>query len=146
KAKPKPAAKGRERKAEGEKRERKGRGEKRAPRKESGELSALTPPDHVPVAPGEELDTPPVAELEKPRSGKLWISLGQDDGLDAEGVKAALAEASGADAADVERIEVRSAHSFAYVRPGKADAFLAANGKVRGEKELKVEKARRSRR
>jgi len=147
-ARAKPAAKGRERKgAEGEKRERRGRGEKRPERKERSELSALTPPDHVPVAPGvESPDTPPVAELEKPRSGKLWVSLGEDDGLDAAGVKAALVEASGAPEGDVERVEVRSAHSFVWVRPGASDAFLAANGKARGEKELKVEKARRSRR
>ncbi|HWV37500.1 MAG TPA: DEAD/DEAH box helicase [Vulgatibacter sp.] len=142
----KTAAKGRERK-EGEKRERKGRGEKRPARKEASEPTALTPPDHVPVDPRVETPvTPPVSELEKPRSGKLWVSLGEQDGLDAAGVKAALAEASGASADDVERVEVRAAHSFAWVRPGTAEAFLVANGKARGDKELKVERARRSRR
>ncbi|WP_240475280.1 DEAD/DEAH box helicase [Vulgatibacter incomptus] len=152
-AKPSRGAEGKGRgseRAEGRRKpkEAEGRRPRRGEKKAEGELSSLEPAVHVAPAPGVETpDTPPMDELGKearaPRSAKLWVSLGEDDGLDAEGVKAALAEAAGADAAAIERVEVRPAHSFVFVPTDAAEAFLAANGKARGEKELKVEKARR---
>jgi len=145
-----------ERKERGPRREKRERPERRERRErpvtgEEGELAAMLPVPHVrPTGEVEEPAAPPTEELEEApredRGAKLWVSLGADDGLDAEGVKAALAEASGADAAKVKHIDVRPAHSFVYVERDALDAFLAANGKMRGEKELKVERARRPRR
>lgn len=141
-----------------ERRERGDRAERRERPKaitgEEGELASTLPVPHVrPTGNVEEPAGPPTEELEaeereprEDRGAKLWVSLGADDGLDTEGVKAALSELGGADAEKVKHIDVRPAHSFVYVERDALDAFLAANGKMRGEKEVKVERARRPRR
>ncbi len=153
--KPRPA-KARDRKAAGEppaRRERKPAARERASegsrsrKKDEGDLAAMTPPDHVATVSGVNTPaTPPTEEVRRPRQVKLWVSLGEESGLDAEGVKSTLASLAGADVGAIERVDLRTSHSFAYVRPADADAFLAANGKAHGESELKVEKARPSRR
>ncbi len=141
-----------------ERRERGDRAERRERPKaitgEEGELASTLPVPHVrPTGNVEEPAGPPTEELEaeereprEDRGAKLWVSLGADDGLDTAGVKAALSARGGADAEKVKHIDVRPAHSFVYVERDALDAFLAANGKMRGEKEVKVERARRPRR
>lgn len=119
-------------------------------RRPEGERRERSRKERAP-ANAKERSTPEGASSEEaaprqPRRTKLWVSLGEEDGLDEAGLKAALSAAAGADAAAIERIEVRPQHSFVYVQPDEAEAFLAANGKEHGEKELKVERARRSRR
>ncbi|WP_373044569.1 DEAD/DEAH box helicase [Vulgatibacter sp.] len=149
----------RDRGARGERGPRRERPERREPRErrpravtgEEGEVAATLPVPHVHATGSvEEPAAPPTEELEgeprEDRGAKLWVSLGEEDGLDVEGVKAALAELGGADAGKVKHIDVRPAHSFVYVERDALDAFLAANGKSRGEKEVKVERARRPRR
>jgi len=143
-----------ERRERGPRREKRERRE-RAPRPvtgEEGEVAATLPVPHVHATGAvEEPAGPPTEELEDEREpredhgAKLWVSLGADDGLDEAGVKAALAEL-GASADSIKHVDVRPAHAFVYVERDALDAFLAANGKMRGEKEVKVERARRPRR
>ena len=143
-----------ERRERGPRREKRERRE-RAPRPvtgEEGEVAATLPVPHVHATGAvEEPAGPPTEELEdereprEDRGAKLWVSLGADDGLDEAGVKAALAEL-GASADSIKHVDVRPAHAFVYVERDALDAFLAANGKMRGEKEVKVERARRPRR
>lgn len=114
-----------------------------------GEIAATLPVPHVqPTGDVEVPAAPPSEELEprEDRGAKLWVSLGSDDGLDAEGVKTALAGLGEIDPAKIKQIDVRPAHSFVYVERDSVDAFLALSGKPHGEKEVKIERARRPRR
>ena len=140
--------KGKDRRAlEGELRER-GEGREGRERSRGGEKSRSSRKREEAPAASDEAGQQASQEggPKPPRKTKLYISLGEQDGLDAEGIKGALVGASGGDPAAIERIEIRPAHSYAYVEPEQAEAFLAANGKTHGEKELKVEKARPPRR
>ena len=137
-----------ERERDRRERPRRERRERRVVTGEEGELSAMLPGPHVqPTGAVEEPAAPPTEELElrADRGARLWVSIGGDDGLDAEGVKAALAELGG-DAAKIRHVDVRPAHSFVYVERDALDDFLALHGRQRGEKEVKVERARRTRR
>lgn len=149
-----------ERRDRGERGERGPRREKRERRErpraitgEEGEVAATLPVPHVHATGAvEEPAGPPTEELEaeeheprEDRGAKLWVSLGADDGLDEAGVKAALAELGG-DPEKIKHLDVRPAHAFVYVERDALDGFLAANGKLRGEKEVKIERARRPRR
>jgi ATP-dependent RNA helicase DeaD len=82
------------------------------------------------------------ADLEPaPGQIKLWIGLGRAEGLDESGVRGAL-ELLGAPAARISALDVRPHFSFALVSEAEAAAFEALNGKLHGEKTLKVERAR----
>lgn len=131
------------------------RGEKPVPEAEKVEKplleeGALTAGVEVPASPpSEELRDEGSEAAETPREdrgARLWVSLGSEEGLDAAAVQTTLAELAGVDADKVKHVDVRSAHSFVYVERDSLDAFLAAHGKERGEKTMRIERARRRRR
>jgi ATP-dependent RNA helicase DeaD len=128
--------------------ERSDRGERRGPR-EAGparEGAAGTTID-VPVTEvaGEVLATEIAAEEARPTRSKVFFSLGEQDGADADKVTAAVkALAPGVELQD---LEVRRSHSFLYVKPEAVEGLVEAlHGKEWEGKKLSAEKARRRRR
>ena len=78
-----------------------------------------------------------------PKNVKLYVNLGEEDGLDSAAIGAALAELAGAPTDAVKSVERRLRNSFVYIAPESEAQFIAAHGKARGAKTLQVEKARR---
>jgi ATP-dependent RNA helicase DeaD len=73
---------------------------------------------------------------------RLWIGIGQDVAGDEAGLKAAL-DGVGAPSAKILVADVRPTFSYAIVAEADVSAFEAANGKLHGERPLKIERARR---
>ncbi|MCP3101153.1 DEAD/DEAH box helicase [Myxococcus sp. K15C18031901] len=84
---------------------------------------------------------PPPSPDAGPGEVKLWTNLGMDDGVDEVKFPAAL-EAAGAPAGKVLKTVLRPTYGYAYVAEADAPAFEALNGKLHGEKALKVERHR----
>lgn len=75
-------------------------------------------------------------------SAKLWVNLGKSDGLDPPGVISAL-ESAGAPPGKIVRAEVRDAYSYVLVDKQELPAFEALEGRMHGEKALRIERAKR---
>jgi hypothetical protein len=86
-----------------------------------------------------ESDAPPSSP--EPGQVRLWINLGQGDGLDAAGVKVAL-ETAGGPAEKAISVDLKPAYSFVTVADSDAPAFEGLTGKPLGTKVLKVERAK----
>jgi ATP-dependent RNA helicase DeaD len=89
-----------------------------------------------------EEGAPAAAEASSPGEVRLWMNLGSSDGLDAAGITAALEEL-GAPAGKLLRLDVRPTYSYGFVAEEDAAAFEKLNGQQRGEKTLRLERARR---
>jgi ATP-dependent RNA helicase DeaD len=89
-----------------------------------------------------EEGAPAAAEASSPGEVRLWMNLGSSDGLDAAGITAALEEL-GAPAGKLLRLDVRPTYSYGFVAEENAAAFEKLNGQQRGEKTLRLERARR---
>ena len=89
-------------------------------------------------------DEPAAAASEPSAPGqvRLWMNLGSSEGLDAAGITAAL-ESLGAPAGKLLRLDVRPTYSYGFVAEEDAAAFEKLNGQARGEKMLRLERARR---
>ena len=73
---------------------------------------------------------------------RLWVNLGKADGVDEASLGSALG-ALGAPTDKVAKLELRGTYSYVHVPEGDAPAFEALAGKQHGEKEVKIERARR---
>ena len=92
--------------------------------------------------PEESTAAAPAAEPSAPGQVRLWMNLGSSEGLDAAGITAAL-EGLGAPAGKLLRLDVRPTYSYGFVAEEDAPAFEKLNGQQRGEKTLRLERARR---
>jgi ATP-dependent RNA helicase DeaD len=79
-----------------------------------------------------------------PGQVRLWVNLGQADGVDEAGLSRAL-EAVGAPTGKVISADVRPSYSYATVAEEDASAFEAVNGQMRETKALRIERAKPSR-
>jgi ATP-dependent RNA helicase DeaD len=77
----------------------------------------------------------------EPALVRLWVNLGKSDALNSTEIVAAL-ETAGAPVGKVRRAEVRAAYSYLFVPDESAGGFEALNGRVHGEKPLRIERAR----
>jgi len=84
---------------------------------------------------------PPPSPDAGPGEVKLWTNLGSDDGMDEAKLPAAL-EAAGAPTGKVIKALLRPTYGYAYVAEADAPAFEALNGKLHGDKPLKLERHR----
>jgi ATP-dependent RNA helicase DeaD len=82
------------------------------------------------------------AEPSAPGQVRLWMNLGSSEGLDAAAITTAL-EGLGAPAGKLIRLDVRPTYSYGFVAEEDAAAFEKLNGQQRGEKQLRLERARR---
>jgi len=73
---------------------------------------------------------------------RLWVGIGKDVTGDESGLKAAL-EGVGAPSGKVLVVDLRPTFAYAIVAEEDVAAFEALNGKLHGEKPLKIERARR---
>ena len=89
-----------------------------------------------------EEGSPPEAETGTPGQVRLWMNVGSSEGLDAAGITSML-EGLGAPAGKLQRLEVRPTYSYAFVAEEDAAAFEKLDGQSRGEKSLRLERARR---
>ena len=89
-----------------------------------------------------EETAPAAAEASTPGQIRLWMNLGSSEGLDAAGITAALEEL-GAPSGKLIRLDVRPTYSYGFVAEEDAAAFEKLNGQQRGEKTLRLERARR---
>jgi ATP-dependent RNA helicase DeaD len=89
-----------------------------------------------------EESAPAAAEASTPGQVRLWMNLGSSEGLDAASITAAL-EGLGAPAGKLIRLDVRPTYSYGFVAEEDAAAFEKLNGQQRGEKQLRLERARR---
>jgi len=112
--------------------ERSGGGERRERRER--------PPRRDRVA--EEGPAPARSESGIPGQVRLWMNVGSMEGLDAAGLTAML-EGLGAPAGKVQRVDVRQTYSYAFVAEEDAPGFEKLDGQKRGEKSLRLERARR---
>jgi ATP-dependent RNA helicase DeaD len=89
-------------------------------------------------------EEPAPAPSEPTMSGqvRLWMNVGSAEGLDAAGITAAL-EGMGAPAGKLLRLDVRPTYSYGFVAEEDAAAFEKLNGQARGDKTLRLERARR---
>jgi ATP-dependent RNA helicase DeaD len=92
--------------------------------------------------PEESTAAAPAAEPSAPGQVRLWMNLGSSEGLDAAGITAAL-EGLGAPAGKLLRLDVRPTYSYGFVAEEDAASFEKLNGQQRGEKTLRLERARR---
>jgi ATP-dependent RNA helicase DeaD len=70
------------------------------------------------------------------------MNVGSSEGLDAAAI-AAMLEGMGAPAGKLQRVEVKQTYSYAFVAEEEAAAFEKLDGQKRGEKALRLERARR---
>ena len=89
-----------------------------------------------------EEGTPPPAEPSTPGQVRLWMNVGSAEGLDVAGITAML-EGLGAPAGKVQRVDLKQTYSYAFVAEEDAPAFEKLDGQKRGEKSLRLERARR---
>ncbi|HUM13728.1 MAG TPA: DEAD/DEAH box helicase [Myxococcaceae bacterium] len=90
----------------------------------------------------EEGAAPAGPEAGPPGQVRLWMNVGSSEGLDAAGVTAML-EGLGAPPGKLQRVEVKQTYSYAFVAEEDAAAFEKLDGQKRGEKSLRLERARR---
>jgi len=135
-----------------ERRERSGRGERseRGERSDRGERSGAPRErrergersERPPRRDRAEEGGAPPAEAGVPGQVRLWMNVGSSEGLDASGITSML-EGLGAPAGKVVRVDVRPTYSYAFVAEEDAAAFETLDGQKRGEKSLRLERARR---
>jgi ATP-dependent RNA helicase DeaD len=86
---------------------------------------------------------PAAAPAPRPRAEKpttrLYVGIGLETGLDADGIKAAFVELTGVPAEAVQIIETRPNSSRIEVTPETLDTALGANGKLFRDQPVKVE-------
>ena len=82
------------------------------------------------------------SEPTTPGQVRLWMNVGSSEGLDAAGITAAL-EGMGAPAGKLLRLDVRPTYSYGFVAEEDAGEFEKLNGQARGDKTLRLERARR---
>ncbi|MGZ6163384.1 MAG: helicase-related protein, partial [Myxococcaceae bacterium] len=121
-----------------ERRDRPERGERSAAPRERRERAERPPRRDR----AEEGSPPATAEAGTPGQVRLWMNVGTAEGLDAAGVTSML-EGLGAPAGKVQRVELRQTYSYAFVAEEDAPAFEKLDGQKRGEKSLRLERARR---
>ncbi len=133
-----------ERRERGERSAREERGERSGREERSGGRERKERRERPPKRDRPEGSTAaaPAAESSAPGQVRLWINLGSSEGLDAAGITAAL-ESLGAPAGKLLRLEVRPTYSYGFVAEEDAAAFEKLNGQQRGEKTLRLERARR---
>ncbi len=90
----------------------------------------------------EEGAAPAAPEPGTPGQVRLWMNVGSSEGLDAAGITAML-EGMGAPAGKVQRVDVKQTYSYAFVAEEDAAVFEKLDGQKRGEKSLRLERARR---
>jgi ATP-dependent RNA helicase DeaD len=90
----------------------------------------------------EEGAVPTAPEAGTPGQVRLWMNVGSSEGLDAAGITAML-EGMGAPAGKLQRLDVKQTYSYAFVAEEDTAAFEKLNGQARGEKTLRLERARR---
>jgi ATP-dependent RNA helicase DeaD len=110
----------------------------RKPRLDSG-----SPASSTADAPREAISSEPAPSPDGRQ--QLWVNLGATDQLDTAGVTSALVEIAGIAATDLGRVDVRATHTYVYVEPAIAEKLLAANGKDRQGKAVRVERPRKKR-
>ncbi|RPH68592.1 MAG: DEAD/DEAH box helicase [Myxococcaceae bacterium] len=120
-----------------ERRERSDRGERAGAPRERRERAERPPRRDR----AEEGPRPP-SEAAAPGQVRLWMNVGTAEGLDAAGITAML-ESLGAPAGKVQRLDVKQTYSYAFVAEEDAPAFEKLDGQKRGEKSLRLERARR---
>jgi ATP-dependent RNA helicase DeaD len=121
-----------------ERRDRPERGERSAAPRERRERAERPPRRDR----AEEGSPPAAAEAGTPGQVRLWMNVGTAEGLDAAGITSML-EGLGAPAGKVQRVELRQTYSYAFVAEEDAPAFEKLDGQKRGEKSLRLERARR---
>jgi len=107
--------------------------------------SPSTPTSTVAGTRAESTDAPraPAAPAEPdPRGTKLWCNLGEADKLDAEALAVAVAEAAGIERGALRAVELRATSAYLFVQPDLADRVVAATGKEREGKKLRIEPPR----
>jgi len=88
-------------------------------------------------------DAAPKAAAEPdPRGTKLWCNLGQADKVDAETLAVAVAEAAGVPRTLINAVDLRPTSAYLFVPPEAVEPLVAATGKEREGKKLRVEQAR----
>ena len=128
-----------EKRERGERRERDDRREKRG---ESSERERRPRRDDARRERGGEGSRGGAAALEAgPGEAKLWVNLGTADNLGPGSIATALEDA-GAPVGKLVRAELRPTFAYVFVAEDDAAGFEAVNGKLHGEKPLKVERHR----
>ena len=122
--------------------ERHERGERSGREERSGGRERRERRERPPRRDRPEESAPVAAEPSSPGEVRLWMNLGSAEGLDAAGITAAL-EALGAPSGKLLRLDVRPTYSYGFVAEEDAAAFEKLNGQQRGEKALRLERARR---
>ncbi len=106
-------------------------------------------PAHTPREHHHEVREPKLAERKpatvEPAMHKVFVNLGEVDGLDADAIRALLVEQSSVSPDAIGDIEVRRTSAYVRVQPDATDALLTAHGKPFKDRTLVVEKARRRR-
>ena len=118
------------------------RGERSGRDERSGGRERRERRDRPPRRDRVEEGAPAAAEASTPGQVRLWMNLGSSEGLDAAGITAAL-EALGAPAGRLIRLDVRPTYSYGFVAEDDAAAFEKLDGQARGDKTLRLERARR---
>ncbi|HZW90336.1 MAG TPA: DEAD/DEAH box helicase [Myxococcaceae bacterium] len=118
------------------------RGERAGHEERSGGRERRERRERAPRRDRPEESAPAAAEPSAPGQVRLWLNLGSSEGLDAAGITAAL-EGLGAPAGKLIRLDVRPTYSYGFVAEEDAAAFEKLNGQQRGEKTLRLERARR---
>jgi ATP-dependent RNA helicase DeaD len=125
------------RQVEQKKKEIKGRLKERRSERARPVLEALPPPAPPPEpSPGKSEERP-----EAP-GNRLYVGIGTAEGLDADGIRAAIATLTGISADSIAKLDALPAHSYVEVPPALVDGMLAANGKTLKDKAIKIEVAR----
>ncbi|MEM9074250.1 MAG: DEAD/DEAH box helicase [Myxococcota bacterium] len=113
--------------------------ESAAPAKSAPEATEESKPERRPERRSEPRDEASSDEV------KLYVSIGKKDGVRVGELNRFFQEEGGLERDEVGRIRIRDKHSFVFVPAGKSDDVIAAtSGKVLGERELKVERAKSS--
>src|SRR5690606_13504328 len=77
----------------------------------------------------------------QPGQVRIWVNLGRADALDAASLTSTLEEL-GAPAGSVEQTDLRGTFSYVFVPEAQVESLEALTGKSRGEKTVKLERAR----
>lgn len=120
-------------------------GEERAPRKESRSSGRERERERErePRRRVERERSPRSPAEPSARQVRLWVNLGRGDGLDEAGLLAAMGEA-GVPAGKISSTALRDSYSYLFAVEADAGEVIAASGKKRGEKAIKVERSKRS--
>jgi len=116
------------------KEEHKGRLRERRSERTKPKLEAPEPRAKDDSAPGEHAPAP--------KGGRLFVTLGTGDGMDADSVRAAFLSLTGLEPEAVRSVEIGPRHTYVDVAPEAVDRAIAASGKTLGDKAVSVEVAR----